>query len=101
MIDAVGIGGVEIATVAERPDLSELGWKLTRDTLPEYNNHGDVLNRYWGRLTEVRPAFQFHLLDGDGEIVARARSIPVRWDGSVDDLPAGIDGTCQRTEHLS
>jgi hypothetical protein len=73
--------GVEIATVAERPELTELAWERTRDTLPEYNNHGDVLNRYWGRLTEERPDFQFHLLGGEGEIIARARSIPVRWDG--------------------
>jgi hypothetical protein len=87
---------VNIATVAERPELTELGWERTRDTLPEYNNHGDVLNRYWGRLTEERPDFQFHLLDGDGDIAARARSIPVRWNGGVDDLPAGIDGAIAR-----
>jgi GNAT superfamily N-acetyltransferase len=86
---------VEIATVAERPELIELGWELTRDTLPEYNNHGDVLNRYWGRLAEERPDFQFHLL-ADGDLVARARSIPLRWDGSVDDLPVGIDHAIAR-----
>lgn len=34
-------------------------------------------------------------MDGD-EILARARSIPIRWDGSVDDLPAGIDGAIAR-----
>lgn len=28
--------GVEIATVAERPELTELAWERTRDTLPEY-----------------------------------------------------------------
>ena len=87
---------IELATVSERPDLTEPAWELTRDVLPEYNNHGDVLNRYWGRLTEERPDFQFHLVDGDGEILARARSIPVRWDGTVDDLPAGIDGAIAR-----
>jgi GNAT superfamily N-acetyltransferase len=86
---------VEIATVAERPELIELGWELTRGTLPEYNNHGDVLNRYWGRLAEERPDFQFHLL-ADGDLVARARSIPLRWDGSVDDLPVGIDHAIAR-----
>jgi GNAT superfamily N-acetyltransferase len=87
---------VDFATVAERPELTELGWELTRDALPEYNNHGDVLNHYWGRLTEERPEFQFHLLDRDGYLVARARSIPVRWDGRLDDLPAGIDGAIAR-----
>ncbi len=44
-------GEMKTATVAERPDLVEPGWERTRDTLPEYNDHGDVLNVYWGRLT--------------------------------------------------
>jgi GNAT superfamily N-acetyltransferase len=82
--------------VAERPDLVEPGWERTRDVLPEYNNHGDVLNRYWGRLTDERADFQFHLVGEDDEILARARSIPVRWDGSVDGLPVGIDGAIAR-----
>lgn len=87
---------MEVVTVAERPELSEPAWQRTRDVLPEYNNHGDVLNRYWGRLTEERPEFQFHLVGEGDEILARARSIPVRWDGSVGDLPAGIDGAIAR-----
>jgi hypothetical protein len=73
----------------------EPAWALTQDALREYNQHGDVLNRYWGRLTEEQPDFQFHVVDGD-EILARARSIPVRWDGTVEDLPAGIDGAIAR-----
>jgi len=87
---------VEIATVAHRPELAEPAWELTRDVLPEYNNHGDVLNRYWGRLTEELPEFQFHLVGDDDEILARARCLPVRWDGSVEGLPAGIDGAIAR-----
>jgi hypothetical protein len=86
---------MEIATVTERPELVGPGWTATRDTLPEYNNHGDVLNRYWGRLTEERPEFQFHIVDGD-DILARARSIPVRWNGDTEDLPTGIDGAIAR-----
>jgi hypothetical protein len=87
---------MNVATVAERPDLVEPAWEATRDVIPEYNNHGDVLNRYWGRLTEEQPDFQFHLVGEDDEILARARSIPLRWDGSVDDLPEGIDGAIAR-----
>jgi GNAT superfamily N-acetyltransferase len=89
-------GDVNVVTVAERPDLLGPGWERTRDTLPEYNNHGDVLNVYWGRLTEERPEFQFHLVDDDDQVVARARSLPLRWDGSIADLPAGIDGAIAR-----
>jgi hypothetical protein len=73
----------------------EPAWEATKDQFREYNNHGDVLNRYWGRLTEERPEFQFHLLDGD-QILARARCLPVRWDGTLEDLPAGIDGAIAR-----
>jgi GNAT superfamily N-acetyltransferase len=87
---------VTIATASERPDLVGPAWERTRDTLPEYNSHGDVLNEYWPRLTEELPEFQFHLVGDDDAILARARSIPVRWDGTVDDLPSGIDGAIQR-----
>jgi GNAT superfamily N-acetyltransferase len=87
---------MKLVTVAERPDLVEPAWERTRDVLREYNQHGDVLNRYWGRLTEERPEFQFHLVDDGDEILARARSIPLRWDGTLDDLPAGIDGAIAR-----
>jgi GNAT superfamily N-acetyltransferase len=87
---------VTIATAAERPELLEPAWERTRDTMPEYNNHGDVLNEYWWRLTDERPDFQFHLVDEEDAILARARSVPLRWDGTIDDLPAGIDGAIAR-----
>ena len=87
---------MRIATAAERPELLEPAWERTRDTMPEYNNHGDVLNVYWPRLTDERSDFQFHLVDNEDAIVARARSIPLRWDGTIDDLPAGIDGAIAR-----
>jgi GNAT superfamily N-acetyltransferase len=34
-------------------------------------------------------------VEGD-EPVVRARAVPVRWDGTVADLPAGIDGAIAR-----
>jgi hypothetical protein len=89
--------GMQIATAAERPELLGPAWEATKDTLPGYNNHGDVLNEYWPRLTEERPDFQFHLAGDGGEMLARARSIPLRWDGTLEDLPAGIDGAIARS----
>ena len=87
---------MKIATVSERPDLTERAFERTDDTLREYNQHGDVLNRYWGRLTRERAEFQFHLVDEADEILARARALPIHWDGRIDDLPAGIDGAIAR-----
>ena len=63
---------MKVVTVPDRPDLTERAYEQTYDTLCEYNQHGDVLNRYWGRLTEELPEFQFHLV-GD-----RTRSLPGR-----------------------
>jgi hypothetical protein len=87
---------MKTASAAERPDLVERAWEETIDTIPEYNNHGDVINAYWGRLNEERPEFQFFLLGDDDEILGRGHSLPVRWDGSLADLPAGIDGAIAR-----
>jgi hypothetical protein len=83
-------------TAAERPDLVDPAWEATAENFPEYNHHGDVLNLYWGRLDEERAEFQYFLLDDDGELLARVHSLPVRWDGSLADLPSGIDEAIAR-----
>jgi len=87
---------VRAYTVAERPDLAEPAWEATSDVFPEYNNHGDVLNLYWGGLTGRFPEFQFHLVDDDEQTLARARCLPIRWDGTLEDLPKGIDDAIAR-----
>ena len=86
---------MQVWTAAERPDLLDAAWEATKDVLPEYNNHGDVLGQYWGRLVPERAEFQFTVVDGEAP-VARARCVPVRWDGTVEGLPAGIDGAVAR-----
>jgi hypothetical protein len=87
---------MKTVTVAERPDLFERAREQTGDTLREYNRHGEVLNAYWGRLTEERPEFQFYLLDDEDEVLVLGHALPVQWNGSVEDLPAGIDGAIVR-----
>ena len=50
------------------------------------------------RLNEELPTFQFNLITDEGEILARAHSIPLRWDGTIADLPASafdpVTGRC-------
>jgi hypothetical protein len=81
------VGPTNVVTAAARPDLLEPAWEATKDLLPEYNNHGDVLNVYWPRLTQEFPDFQFHLIGDDDGILARARCIPLSWDGTPDGCP--------------
>lgn len=82
---------VRVVTTAERPELPDL--VDTSEVWPEYNRHGEVTNRFWPRLNEDFPDFQFVLLDEDeGVVLAEGHTIPCRWDGTVEGLPKGIDG---------
>lgn len=56
----------------------------------EFQRHADTFVRYQGRLEEF-PDFQFEL---DGGV--RGRTLPLRWDGTLEDLPRGIDGAFER-----
>jgi GNAT superfamily N-acetyltransferase len=85
---------VEVVTAAERPEL----WQRVRqdglfyDVWPEYNNHGNDTPRYFGALVPRFAQFQALFLDRrTGQIIARGRTIPFGWDGTLDGLPAGID----------
>ena len=80
-----------VLTSAERPDRSDLD--ELHEIWPEYNLHGDVLNRYWRRLYDDLPEFQFVLYDEEeGVVLAEGHTIPFAWDGTEEGLPAGIDG---------
>jgi GNAT superfamily N-acetyltransferase len=82
-----------ILTARERPDLAERARGLTADVWPEYNAHGVVPLRYWPGLYDVFPDFQYVLYDkGADEVLAEGHSLPLVWDGTLDGLPAGIDG---------
>lgn len=65
---------------------------LFRDIWPEYNLHGNDTPAYFGSLFPRYSAFQVLIVNRDTEqVVARGRSIPFHWDGTLEDLPKGID----------
>ena len=80
-----------VHTAAERPDLWERGID-SASVWPEYNLHGDVLNRWWGRLDQDLPDFQFVVYDeARDEVLAEGHTGPLWWDGADATLPDGID----------
>jgi len=86
---------ITVHTAAERPDLWERGLGPV-PVWPEYNLHGDVLNRWWGQLSEDLPEFQFVLYDqGEDSVAARGYTAPVAWDGRDETLPDGIDAVVE------
>lgn len=87
---------VTLHTAAERPDLWERGIE-SADVWPEYNLHGDVLNRFWPHLDEELAAFQFVLYDDQADaVVAEGHTGPLWWDGDDATLPPGIDAALER-----
>jgi hypothetical protein len=85
---------LEAFTAEERPDLWQRAHtEQTFDGLwPEYNHHGTQAHRYFGALFPSYSSFQVLFVDRRSDrLAARARTIPFRWDGTLDDLPQGID----------
>src|ERR1017187_7093221 len=83
---------VQVVTAQERPDL----WERANDQFvgiwPEYNLHGNYSGDYFGQLVPQHSRLQLLLHDVAADrVVGRGRTIPFRWDGSLDDLPTGID----------
>ncbi len=83
---------VVAVTAADRPDLWAAAESAFRTIWPEYNHHGANAGHYFGRLLPEFAGFQFLLCDPDSDRpLARGRTIPMRWDGTLEDLPTGID----------
>jgi hypothetical protein len=83
---------LQVVRHSERPELWERLGGLSAEVWPEYNRHGSVLNRFWDRLYDVFPQWQFVLFDGDAdEVLAEGHTIPVAWDGTDPGLGPGID----------
>ena len=81
--------GPEIITTSDRPDLDEQSTAALLSTWPEFIFHDsvqDVMRRAW----RCFPAFDVRAV-ADGEVLAGAWGVPLRWDGSADTLPAGYD----------
>jgi GNAT superfamily N-acetyltransferase len=83
---------VQVFTAEERPDLWQQAVPLFSGVWPEYNLHGNHTGKYFGQLFPQYARFQVLIYDSAlGRVVGRGRAIPFRWDGSLADLPAGID----------
>jgi hypothetical protein len=87
--------GLDIFTLAERPDL-ESGVRSLPDTFPEFMHHDAVVNRYWDSLFTDFAGFQIAVCEGENDVVAAGNCIPVSWDGTTEGLPAGLDGVLER-----
>jgi hypothetical protein len=83
----------DLIRYSERPELWDELDGLTSEVWPEYLRHGDI-NKYWSRLYDDFPDWQFVLYDREDQLVlAEGHTIPVAWDGSDAHLGPGLDAT--------
>jgi GNAT superfamily N-acetyltransferase len=80
---------MKLIRYSEQPDLWANTLEITHEVWPEYNQHGDVMNAYWGRLFDEFPDYQFVLCED--EVLGEGHTVPCRWDGTPDGLGEGID----------
>jgi GNAT superfamily N-acetyltransferase len=81
-------------TLAERPDLIDDRLDdLVHGSWPEFTLHSDVATELWRELRARFLEFQWVLVDEEADqTVGLGNSVPLRWDGAVEHLPAGFDG---------
>ena len=81
-----------MVTAEDRPDLWERSRSCFQDLWPEYNHHGNHTSSYFRVLVPRHARFQVLLYDKRSDrVFGRGRAIPFFWDGSLDDLPRGMD----------
>jgi GNAT superfamily N-acetyltransferase len=92
--------GLEIVTTSDRPDLEEQARAAVLPGWPAFIFHDRVGAEFTDRARECFARYDVLLLDG-GEVVAGGWGVPLRWDATTADLPAGYDAALIRavTEH--
>jgi hypothetical protein len=84
----------------DRPDLHEQAEEIFSADWPEFIFHDPVADQQMNRVRHWFGDLNLLLVDGEDQIVAGGWGVPVRWDGSLDDLPGGYDDSLVRAVEL-
>ena len=75
-------------TLAEKPEFATQLDRLDDNSWPEFLFHNDI--HHWHALFEIFLEYQVLFCEGD-TLIAGGHTIPIVWDGTVDDLPDTIE----------
>ena len=84
-----------VYSYSERPELETRGDDLGGQW-PAFIFHDPLLPKYYPPLYARWGAFQLYWCDDLDTTAAACGSVPLAWDGTVDDLPEGWDGALVR-----
>lgn len=89
-------GGVQVVTSSERPDLEDQVRQAFRVRWPEFIFHDPISNAHVEKVGQYFSSWDLWVIDDD-RVVAGGWGVPLRWDGSIADLPEGYDGALVRS----
>lgn len=87
---------MDVVRSKERPDLEEQTRITFRQRWPEFIFHDPVSNAHVELIERYFPDWDIWLVDND-RVLAGGWGVPLRWDGTIDDLPDGYDGALIRS----
>jgi len=87
---------MQVVVSNERHDLEDQARQAFRVRWPEFIFHDPVSNAHVERVGEYFASWDLWLVDED-RVVAGGWGVPMRWDGTVADLPDGYDGALIRS----
>lgn len=77
-----------VVTATETENFLDKADEVSIPSWPEFMLKDEVSNKYWVKMHERHPGFQFALVENESKRwVAVGNSIPVRWDRDLNDLP--------------
>lgn len=87
---------MEVVVSNERPDLEDQVREAFRVRWPEFIFHDPVSNANAGKVGEYFSSFDLWIIDED-RVIAGGWGVPMQWDGTLQDLPDGYDGSLVRS----
>ncbi len=85
-----------LTNLAEHPELEHQLSVLNKEAWPTFMLKDLVAARCWEKLLRYFPQYQLALLNGHDQVVAEGNTIPLTWDGTVQDLPDGWDAALEQ-----
>lgn len=84
-----------LVPTAAAPEHADAAAVLFSDGWPEFIFHDAGAAAYVERKNELFADLDFYLLDGN-QLVGGCWAVPIAWDGSLDELPAGYTASLAR-----
>ena len=94
---------MNVTTLSDDPQLVDVINEIHSEPWPAFLSEDEVIKKYWRRLYEVYPQYQFVFKDGP-DYVGLANCSPIHWNGTPANLPPGFREAVEvivRSEHTA